>query len=117
MLPTGTILPAEHRQVRDLARKRMQLVRSRTSHILAVENITARQSGTRITSNQVKQLDQATVGQLHRRLSRSVRQWQQEFQALNDPRFFRARSSAANTHARAASTSAVRPSASARRGS
>ncbi|MFM0033029.1 IS110 family transposase, partial [Paraburkholderia madseniana] len=65
ILPTGTILPAEHRQVRDLARKRMQLVRSRTSHILAVENITARQSGTRITSNQVKQLDQAAVGQLH----------------------------------------------------
>ena len=65
ILPTGTILPAEHRQVRDLARKRMQLVRSRTSHILAVENITARQSGTRITSNQVKQLDQAAVDQLH----------------------------------------------------
>src|ERR1700730_17562957 len=52
ILPTGTILPAEHRQVRDLARKRMQLVRSRTSHILAVENTTARQCGTRITSNQ-----------------------------------------------------------------
>ncbi|MCC8405334.1 IS110 family transposase [Paraburkholderia sp. MMS20-SJTN17] len=65
ILPTGTILPAEHRQVRDLARKRMQLVRNRTSHILAVENITARQSGTRITSNQVKQLDQAAVGELH----------------------------------------------------
>jgi hypothetical protein len=44
---------ARHREVRDLARKRMQLVRSRTSHILAVENTTARQSGTRITSNQV----------------------------------------------------------------
>jgi transposase len=58
-------LPTEHRQVRDLARKRMQLVRSRTSHILAVENITARQSGTRITSNQVKQLDQAAVDQLN----------------------------------------------------
>ncbi len=43
ILPTGTILPAKHREVRDLARKRMQLVRSRTSHILAVENTTARQ--------------------------------------------------------------------------
>ena len=50
--------------MRDLARKRMQLVRSRTTHILAVENITARQSGKRITSNQVKQLDGAAVGQL-----------------------------------------------------
>jgi hypothetical protein len=65
ILPTGTILPAKHREVRDLARKRMQLVRSRTNHILAVENITARPSGTRITSNQVKQLDQAAVDQLH----------------------------------------------------
>lgn len=34
----------------------MQLVRSRTTHILAVENITARQNGSRISSNQVKQL-------------------------------------------------------------
>src|SRR5580692_9504095 len=50
ILPTGTILPAKHRNVRDLARKRMQLVRSRTSHILAVKNTTARQYGTRITS-------------------------------------------------------------------
>jgi len=56
ILPTGTILPPEQRAVRDLARKRMQLVRSRTAHILAVENITARQQGARISSNQVKQL-------------------------------------------------------------
>jgi len=45
ILPTGTILPPAHRAVRDLARKRMQLVRSRTTHILSVENITARQLG------------------------------------------------------------------------
>lgn len=56
ILPTGTILPPEQRTVRDLSRKRMQLVRSRTAHILAVENITARQIGMRISSNQVKQL-------------------------------------------------------------
>jgi hypothetical protein len=36
ILPTGTILPKDQRAVRDLARKRMQLVRSRTTHILAV---------------------------------------------------------------------------------
>ena len=57
ILPTGTILPPEQRAVRDLARKRMQLVRSRTTHILAVENITARQHGARISSNQVKTAD------------------------------------------------------------
>ena len=64
ILPTGTILPPEQRAVRDLARKRMQLVRSRTAHILAVENITARQYGTRISSHQVKRLTVAAVDQM-----------------------------------------------------
>jgi transposase len=64
ILPTGTILPPEHRAVRDLARKRMQLVRSRTTHILAVENITARQYGARISSNQVKRLTAETIDQM-----------------------------------------------------
>lgn len=63
ILPTGTILPPEQRAVRDLSRKRMQLVRSRTTHTLAVENIAARQHGARISSNQVKRLD---VEAIHR---------------------------------------------------
>lgn len=64
ILPTGTILPPEHRATRDLARKRMQLVRSRTSHILAIENILARQCAVRITSNAVKRLTAADVDQM-----------------------------------------------------
>ena len=64
ILPTGTILPKGQRAVRDLSRKRMQLVRSRTAHILAVENITARQLGARISSNQVKQLTGDNVDQM-----------------------------------------------------
>lgn len=64
ILPTGTILPPEHRAVRDLARKRMQLVHSRTTHILAVENITARQYGARMTSNQVKELTVEMVDEM-----------------------------------------------------
>lgn len=64
LLPTGTILPPEQRAVRDLARKRMQLVRSRTTHILAVENITARQFGSRISSNQVKRLTADVIDQM-----------------------------------------------------
>jgi len=64
ILPTGTILPPEQRTARDLARKRMQLVRSRTAHILAVENITARQLGARISGNQVKQLTAEAVDQM-----------------------------------------------------
>ena len=42
----------------------MQRVRSRTPHILAVENITARQYGARISSNQVKRLTAETVDQM-----------------------------------------------------
>ena len=64
ILPTGTILPPDQRAVRDLARKRMQLVRSRTTHILAVENITARELGARISSNQVKRLTVEAVDQM-----------------------------------------------------
>src|SRR5204863_5437779 len=56
ILPTGTILPREHRAVRDLARKRMQLVHSCTANVLAAENIMARQLGGRMTSNQIKRL-------------------------------------------------------------
>ena len=57
----GTILPPEQRAVRDLARKRMQLVRSRTSHILAIENIVARQLDAKINSNQIKRLNNDAV--------------------------------------------------------
>lgn len=64
ILPTGTILPVEQRALRDLARKRMQLVHSRTTHILAVENITARQLGGRISSNQIKRLTDEEVDQM-----------------------------------------------------
>ena len=61
ILPTGTILPPEQRATRDLARKRMQLVRSRTSHILAIENIVARQLDAKINSNQIKRLNNDAV--------------------------------------------------------
>jgi len=45
LLAEGYIYPREQRGVRDLARKRMQLVRYRTAQILAIENILARQTG------------------------------------------------------------------------
>jgi transposase len=61
ILPTGTILPPAQRAIRDLARKRMQLVRSRTSHILAIQNIFARQLGEAIGANQVKRLTREAV--------------------------------------------------------
>jgi transposase len=64
ILPTGTILPKEERAIRDLARKRLQLVRSRTAHVLAAENITARQTGTRLTSNSLKRLTGQAIDEM-----------------------------------------------------
>lgn len=68
ILRTAHIYPKEQRSVRDLARKRMQLVRSRTQHILAVENIVARESAVSIKSNDVKRLTEESVLTLGLRL-------------------------------------------------
>lgn len=64
LLPEGYIYPREERAGRDLARKRMQLVRCRTTQILAIENILARQTGGRMTSNQIKRLSAEQVDEL-----------------------------------------------------
>jgi len=62
ILPTGYIDPTAERALRDLARKRLQLVRTRNTHVLAVENIVARQTGGHISANAVKRLQAETVG-------------------------------------------------------
>jgi transposase len=56
ILPTGTIYPKESRPVRDLLRKRGQLVEHRTAHILSIENLYIRNTGSRLDSNAVKRL-------------------------------------------------------------
>lgn len=56
LLHYGFIFPPEWRAVRDLARKRLQLVRSRTLHILAIETQVARQTGGHIGGDAVKRL-------------------------------------------------------------
>lgn len=56
LLPEGYILPREERAARDLARKRMQLVRCQTAQILAIESIMARQTGGRMKCAAIKQL-------------------------------------------------------------
>jgi len=61
ILPTGYIYPAAERGLRDLGRRRLQLVRHRTMHVLAVENVQARQSGTRMTGDRVKRLSAEEV--------------------------------------------------------
>ena len=64
ILPTGYIHPPAERALRDLARKRVQLVRSRTQHVLAVENILARSTGARLSAATIKRLTPADVGTL-----------------------------------------------------
>jgi transposase len=56
ILPTGYIYPAAERALRDLGRRRLQLVRHRTMHVLAVENVQARETGARMTADKVKRL-------------------------------------------------------------
>lgn len=60
-LPTGYICPEELRAVRDLARKRQNLVRHRTSHLLSAHNLLARDLGEHLTGNDVKKLTRRAV--------------------------------------------------------
>lgn len=64
ILPTGYIHPPAERALRDLARKRVQLVRSRTQHVLAVENILARSTGSRPSAAAIKRLAPGDVDTL-----------------------------------------------------
>ncbi|QQX88856.1 transposase [Cupriavidus necator] len=56
LLPEGYIYPREQRAARDLARKRIQLVRCRTAQILAIENLFARHTGKSMSSRTVKRM-------------------------------------------------------------
>jgi transposase len=56
LLAEGYIYPRAERAARDLARKRMQLVRCRTAQILSIENIVARQTGGHMKSEAIKRL-------------------------------------------------------------
>ena len=56
ILPTGYIYPKEQRPLRDLLRKRGHLVRLRTSLILSLQNILARNIGTKMNPNRMKAL-------------------------------------------------------------
>ncbi len=61
ILPTGYIYPKEVRPVRDLLRKRSQLVQHRTAHILSIQNLYIRNTGIRLDSNSIKRLTQQQV--------------------------------------------------------
>ena len=54
ILPQGYIYPKQERPVRDLARKRLFLVRHKTSHILSLQSLIGRCCGKRISANEIR---------------------------------------------------------------
>lgn len=56
ILPTGYIYPRTDRSVRDLLRKRAQLVRCRTAQILSIQNLVSRNSGQGISAEEIRSL-------------------------------------------------------------
>ena len=57
ILPTGYIYPKQQRAVRDLLRKRLQMVRHRVTHMLSAQNQLWRTTGENITNKRIKQAD------------------------------------------------------------
>lgn len=57
ILPTGYIYPKEQRAVRDLLRKRLQLVRHRVTHMLSAQNQIWRTTGRQVSCKAIKQLE------------------------------------------------------------
>src|SRR3989344_2343891 len=61
ILPTGYIYPKEERAVRDLLRKRAQLVRCRTAQILSVQNLVSRNTGHGISKERIRELNEEEI--------------------------------------------------------
>src|SRR4249920_1025386 len=64
VLPQGYIYPKQERAVRDLLRKRSQLVRQRTTNLLSIQNLLTRNTGSTMSSNRIKTLNAKQVDEL-----------------------------------------------------
>jgi transposase len=64
VLPEGYIYPRAERAVRDLLRKRSQMVRQRTTNLLSIQNLLTRNTGSSLSAHQIKGLDVQQVDQL-----------------------------------------------------
>jgi transposase len=64
VLPEGYIYPRAERPVRDLLRKRSQMVRQRTTNLLSIQNLLTRNTGSSMSAHQIKGLDVQQVDQL-----------------------------------------------------
>lgn len=64
ILPEGYIYPKEERAVRDLLRKRGQLVQMRTTNILSIQTLITRNTGGSLNGNKIKKLQPDEVSVL-----------------------------------------------------
>jgi transposase len=64
ILPTGYIYPKEERAIRDLLRKRSQLVRQSTTNILSAQNILSRNTALSLNANKLKTIKDEEIDQL-----------------------------------------------------
>jgi transposase len=64
ILPTGYIYPKEERAVRDLLRKRSQLVQQSTTNILSAQNILARNTAKSLNANKLKTISDEEIDNL-----------------------------------------------------
>jgi transposase len=56
LLPEGYIYPKAERAIRDLLRKRSQLVRQKVSQMLSIQNLVSRNAGVHLNANTLKRL-------------------------------------------------------------
>lgn len=63
LLPEGYIYPKEGRGLRDLLRKRCNLVQQRTQNILSLQNSILRQTGIKISGSKIKTLTVKEIGE------------------------------------------------------
>jgi transposase len=64
LLPEGYIYPKAERAVRDLLRKRGQLVHQKTANLLRIQNLLTRNTGVSLSGNRIKQLSMADLERL-----------------------------------------------------
>jgi transposase len=64
VLPVGYIYPKQDRGVRDLLRKRGQMVRQRTANLLSIQNLFSRNTAGSMSANRIKALDSKEVDEL-----------------------------------------------------
>ena len=64
VLQEGYIYPKVERAVRDLLRKRSQLVRQKTANLLSIQHLVTRNTGTALKGNALKKLAPADLSTL-----------------------------------------------------